>query len=247
MIGAAIFVIFFILFLAITVGMPELPPGNMIQTEILNVPPVDYPVLGIPAWILINAILNGVIFGFMVWLMYSLFSYVAQSRKRKEQPVPPPSPVPLYPPPQYSPTQYPQSQYPQSQYAPTTRPTVQYSQPVQPTYTPPPLTPPPQHTPPQYTPPPVASMPQPPASTPAAAPLTEEFSISSANLIDKVTELLKEGNLTKIIIKDEGGKVLMEIPATVGVAGAVIAPWLAGLGGIAALATKCTISVVRPR
>jgi hypothetical protein len=242
MIGAAIFVIFFLLFLAITVGMPELPPGNIIQTEILNVPQVNYPVLGIPAWILINAILNGIIFGVMVWLMYSLFSYVAQSRKKKEQPMPPPSPVPQYPPPQYPPTQYPQSQY-----APTARPPVQYSQPVQPTYTPPPLTPPPQHTPPQYTPPPVTSMPQPPAITPTAAPLTEEFSISSANLIDKVTELLKEGNLTKIIIKDESGKVLMEIPATVGVAGAVIAPWLAGLGGIAALATKCTISVVRPR
>ena len=73
----------------------------------------------------------------------------------------------------------------------------------------------------------------------------EEFSISSNDLIEKVKELLHEGNVTRIIVMDEAGKVLIEIPATVGVIGAVLAPWLAALGTIAALATKCRVVVER--
>jgi hypothetical protein len=71
----------------------------------------------------------------------------------------------------------------------------------------------------------------------------EEFSVSADNLIKKVKELIHEGNITRIIVKDEKGKVLLEIPATVGVVGAILAPWLAALGVIAALATKCTLIV----
>jgi hypothetical protein len=73
----------------------------------------------------------------------------------------------------------------------------------------------------------------------------EEFSVSADNLIKKVKELLHEGNVTRIIVKDEKGKVMLEIPATVGVIGAVLAPWLAALGAIAALATNCKIVVER--
>lgn len=73
----------------------------------------------------------------------------------------------------------------------------------------------------------------------------EEFTVSSENLVDRVKELLHEGNVTRIVVKDEKGKVLFDMPASVGVAGTIAAPWLAGLGAIAALATKCTISVVR--
>jgi uncharacterized membrane protein YvbJ len=73
----------------------------------------------------------------------------------------------------------------------------------------------------------------------------EEFTVSSDNLIQRVKELLHEGNVTRIIVKDVNGKVLLEIPATVGVIGAVIAPWLAALGVIAALATNCKIVVER--
>ena len=58
-------------------------------------------------------------------------------------------------------------------------------------------------------------------------------------------ELLHEGNVIRIIVKNEKGAVLFEIPATVGVVGVVLAPWLAALGAIAALATKCTIVVER--
>ena len=71
----------------------------------------------------------------------------------------------------------------------------------------------------------------------------EEFSVSADDLVSKVKELIREGNITRIIVKDEEGKILLEIPATVGVVGVIIAPWLAALGAIAALATRCTISV----
>jgi len=57
--------------------------------------------------------------------------------------------------------------------------------------------------------------------------------------------LLHEGNVTRIIVKDEKGKVLLEIPVTMGVIGIVLAPWLAPLGVIAALATDCTVVVER--
>ena len=75
--------------------------------------------------------------------------------------------------------------------------------------------------------------------------ITEEFTVSADDLIEKVKQLLHEGNVTRIIVKDEKGKVLLEIPATVGVIGVVLAPWLAALGVIAALATNCKIVVER--
>ncbi|MBX5328164.1 MAG: DUF4342 domain-containing protein [Candidatus Bathyarchaeota archaeon] len=81
--------------------------------------------------------------------------------------------------------------------------------------------------------------------TPATKIVKEEFTISADNLIEQVKELLHEGNVTRIIVKDEKGKVMLEIPATVGVIGTVLAPWLAALGVIAALATNCKIVVER--
>jgi len=71
----------------------------------------------------------------------------------------------------------------------------------------------------------------------------EEISVSADDLIERIKEILHEGNITRIIVKDEKGRVLLEMPATVGVVGAVLAPWLAALGVIAALATKCKIIV----
>jgi len=71
----------------------------------------------------------------------------------------------------------------------------------------------------------------------------EEYSVSSDDLIQRVKELLHEGNITRIIVKNEKGDVLLEIPATVGVIGVVLVPWLAALGAIAALATNCRIVV----
>jgi exosome complex RNA-binding protein Csl4 len=80
---------------------------------------------------------------------------------------------------------------------------------------------------------------------PAAKVTREEFSVSASNLVDRVRELLHEGNVTRIIVKDEKGKPLLEIPATIGVIGTVLAPWLTALGVIAALATNCKIVVER--
>jgi len=81
LIGAVIFVICFLAFLAVTLGMPTLPPGNMIH-ELLNIPVTDYPVLGIPSWLLIAAIVNGVVYGFIIWLAFSLIN-MATGRKPK--------------------------------------------------------------------------------------------------------------------------------------------------------------------
>ena len=74
---------------------------------------------------------------------------------------------------------------------------------------------------------------------------TQEFSVSADELTKKVKELLHEGNVRRIIVKDESGRVLLEIPVTVGVVGVLLAPWLAAVGVIAALATKCTLVVER--
>jgi len=57
--------------------------------------------------------------------------------------------------------------------------------------------------------------------------------------------LLHEGNVTRVIVKNEAGKTLLEIPATVGVVGVVVAPWLAALGVVAALVANCRIVVER--
>jgi hypothetical protein len=75
--------------------------------------------------------------------------------------------------------------------------------------------------------------------------VTEQFSVDSDDLVKKVKDLLHEGNVTKIIVKDEKGNLLLEVPVTASLIGVVLAPWLAALGAIAALATRCTISVER--
>ncbi len=80
---------------------------------------------------------------------------------------------------------------------------------------------------------------------PVKKPITEEFQVAADDLVGRVRQLIHEGNVTRIVVKDEQGKVLLEIPATAGVIGAIIAPWLAALGVIAALVTRCTIVVER--
>lgn len=72
---------------------------------------------------------------------------------------------------------------------------------------------------------------------------TEEFKINGEKLLAKVMELIHEGNIRKLIIKDKEGKVLMEIPITFGVVGALLAPQLAAIGAIAALVTEATLVV----
>ncbi|HNB37521.1 MAG TPA: DUF4342 domain-containing protein [Anaerolineales bacterium] len=72
---------------------------------------------------------------------------------------------------------------------------------------------------------------------------TEEFSVDGERIVAKIKELLHEGNIRKVMIKDKDGKTLMEIPVTFGVVGVLLAPQLAAIGAIAALLTEATIVV----
>lgn len=72
---------------------------------------------------------------------------------------------------------------------------------------------------------------------------TEEFRINGEELIAKIKQLLHEGNVRRIIIKDKDGKIVMEIPLTIGVVGVLLAPTLAAIGAIAALLTEATVVV----
>ncbi len=71
----------------------------------------------------------------------------------------------------------------------------------------------------------------------------EEFRVNGNEVLGKVKEIIHEGNVRRIIFKDEHGKTFMEIPLTIGVVGAIAAPILAAVGGIAALASNMTIVV----
>lgn len=73
----------------------------------------------------------------------------------------------------------------------------------------------------------------------------EEFKVNGEELLGKVKQIIAEGNVRRLIIKDKDGKSLIELPLTVGVVGIVLAPVLAAVGAIAALVTECTILVER--
>jgi hypothetical protein len=75
--------------------------------------------------------------------------------------------------------------------------------------------------------------------------IQETLTVASEKLVEEIKKILHEGNLIKVIVQDENGKTLLEIPAWAGIVGAVMAPWLAALGAIAAIATKCKIIVIR--
>lgn len=74
---------------------------------------------------------------------------------------------------------------------------------------------------------------------------TEEFKVNGEELLKKVKELIAEGNIRRISIRNKEGKTIMELPLTIGVVGAVLAPPLAAVGAIAALVTECTLVVER--
>ena len=72
---------------------------------------------------------------------------------------------------------------------------------------------------------------------------TEEFHVNGEQLLAKIKELIHAGNIRRIIIKNKEGKTVIEIPLTVGVVGAVLAPTLAAVGAIAALVSEATVVV----
>jgi hypothetical protein len=74
---------------------------------------------------------------------------------------------------------------------------------------------------------------------------TETIEVAGDDLVAKVKEIVHEGNVRRIIIKNEEGEQVIEIPLTVGVVGALLLPALAAIGAVAALLSKCTIEVER--
>lgn len=73
----------------------------------------------------------------------------------------------------------------------------------------------------------------------------ESFTLKGEQLLNKIKELIAEGNVRKITINDKNGKEIMSFPLTIGVVGAVLAPVLAAVGALAALIVECTLSVER--
>jgi len=76
---------------------------------------------------------------------------------------------------------------------------------------------------------------------------TEKFKVSGDEILKKVKKLIKEGNIRRIVIKNEKGVIVMELPMTIAVVGTVFAPVLAAVGALAALLTKATIEVERKK
>ncbi|WP_254846261.1 DUF4342 domain-containing protein [Sphingobacterium sp. CZ-UAM] len=73
----------------------------------------------------------------------------------------------------------------------------------------------------------------------------ETFQINGENLLQKIKEIIAEGNVNKISISDKHGKEIMNFPVTVGAIGLILAPVFAAIGAVAALLTECTITVER--
>jgi hypothetical protein len=77
------------------------------------------------------------------------------------------------------------------------------------------------------------------------SPTVEQFRISGDELLAKVRELVHEGNVRRIIIRNDRGQTIVEFPLTLGVIGAALLPVLAAVGAIAAIATDCELVVER--
>lgn len=72
----------------------------------------------------------------------------------------------------------------------------------------------------------------------------EEFKVSGAELVEKIKALVHEGNIRRIVIKQDG-QTVMELPLTIAAVGVILAPVLAALGAFAALVSNCSIVVER--
>ncbi|HEX5024937.1 MAG TPA: DUF4342 domain-containing protein [Agriterribacter sp.] len=73
----------------------------------------------------------------------------------------------------------------------------------------------------------------------------ETFTLHGKHLLNKIEELIEEGNIRKITVSDKSGKEIMSFPLSIGVVGAVLAPVLAAIGALAALIGECSITVER--
>lgn len=75
--------------------------------------------------------------------------------------------------------------------------------------------------------------------------MRNEFKVSGKDLLNKIEELIKEGNIRRIIIKDSDGKTFLEIPLTIGVIGVLAAPVVTAIGALAGAVAKFTIEIVK--
>jgi hypothetical protein len=73
----------------------------------------------------------------------------------------------------------------------------------------------------------------------------EEYKVKGEKIVAKIRELVREGNVRHVVIKNEDGKTLIEFPVTVGVAGALLLPVWAAIGALAAVVSNCKIVVER--
>ena len=71
----------------------------------------------------------------------------------------------------------------------------------------------------------------------------KEYKVSGDDIVKKIKEIVAEGNATRIIIQNEKKETIMEFPLTIGAVGIILAPILAAVGALAAVATNCTIIV----
>ena len=72
---------------------------------------------------------------------------------------------------------------------------------------------------------------------------TEEFKVDGGKVLDLIKDLIHQGNIRRIILKNEGGKTLIEIPLTLGLVGAALLPVFAAVGALAAVVTRMVIVV----
>jgi hypothetical protein len=72
-----------------------------------------------------------------------------------------------------------------------------------------------------------------------------EFKVKGKELLSKIEEIIKEGNVRRIIIKDTEGKPFIEIPLSIGVIGVIAAPIVAAIGALAGVVAKFTVEVIR--
>jgi CBS domain-containing protein len=75
--------------------------------------------------------------------------------------------------------------------------------------------------------------------------IKEDFKVSGEAVVSKVKEIIREGNVRRISVKNDEGKTLFEIPLTIGVVGALLLPQLAALGAVGALIARMTITIER--
>ncbi len=84
-----------------------------------------------------------------------------------------------------------------------------------------------------------------PAPEANKTPREQEFSMTGEQVVDFIKKALHEGNIRRIVLKDESGKTLLEIPVTIGVVGVVLLPVWAAIGAAAALVARMTIVIER--